>query len=87
MKSGDQRNLTETYTVEYETENGTNSIEFNLCGPAARQCPDLKDDYANFINANNTCNHLSRIVGEGERPGTVKLISEVNPELGLKMVY
>ena len=51
-------------------------------------CPDLKNDYANIINANQTCNHLSRVLEKGTKlPGELKLISEQMPELGVIMMY
>lgn len=45
-------------------------------------------DHANIINANTTCNHLSKVVMDGEqKPGTLSLISEKNPGLGVIMSY
>jgi len=59
-----------------------------LCGPVARQCPDLKEDYANIVNYNNTCNHLSRVLEDGEKkPGTPQLLSNYTPSMGVKMLY
>ena len=53
-----------------------------------RKCPDVMDDCANMINANNTCNHLSKVVIPGEqKPGALSLISESNPGLGVLMSY
>lgn len=47
------------------------------------------DDYANIINANNTCNHLSETMKEGETtvPFIMSLISQDQPELGVQMQY
>jgi hypothetical protein len=47
------------------------------------------DDYANIINANNTCTHLSETMKEKATtvPFTLSLISEKNPELGVMMQY
>lgn len=63
-------------------------MEFNLCEETAARCPDLWPDYANLINGNNTCNHLSRVVIDGEqKPGVMSLISDANPGLGVIMSY
>ena len=43
------------YQVSFEDKFGTSTIEFNFCEQTARTCPDLKLDYANVINGNNTC--------------------------------
>ena len=45
-------------------------------------------DHANIVNSVGTCNHLSRVVQDGEeKPGTLSLISENNPTLGVLMTY
>ena len=45
-------------------------------------------DHANIVNAVGTCNHLSRIEEKGEqKPGTLSLISQDNPKLGVVMNY
>ena len=76
------------YSLEYQEANGTSTIEFNLCEETARRCPDLMADHANIVNSNNTCNHLSRVYVDGEqKPGTLSLISEQNPRLGVVMNY
>jgi hypothetical protein len=49
----------EAYNASFQTEDGDNSIQFNLCERTVRTCPDQMGDFANIINANNTCNHLS----------------------------
>lgn len=47
------------------------------------------DDYANIINANNTCNHLSQTIKEGKNsvPFDLRLIDEKRPENGLFVQY
>ena len=35
------------------------SLSFNICEYAFRTCPDNFADFANFVNENNTCNHMS----------------------------
>jgi len=46
-------------------------------------------DHANIINSVGTCNHLSRVdLEDGSmKPGTLSLISELNPEMGVVMLY
>ena len=76
------------YQLDYHVAEGVNKIEFNLCGPTAHPCSDLREDYANMVNYNNTCNHLSKVVEEGEqKPGVMSLISDRNPSLGIIMSY
>lgn len=51
-------------------------------------CPDQKADHANIINSVETCNHLSKMVEDGEqKPGTLSLISLTQPNLGVVMSY
>ena len=76
------------YEVEFQDANGTSSIQFNLCAETARRCPDLMVDFANVVNSVGTCNHLSRVIREGEqKPGRMSLISEKDPTLGVVMNY
>jgi len=77
------------YQLEFPDANGTSTIEFNLCEQTARRCPDLMIDHANIINSVGTCNHLSRVdLEDGSmKPGTLSLISEANPEMGVVMLY
>ena len=76
------------YTVDFADTTGTSTIEFNLCEETVRRCPDLMPDHANIINGVGTCNHLSKVVQDGEqKPGTMSLISESNPGLGVVMNY
>jgi hypothetical protein len=79
----------EAYNVKYSTEDGENTIQFNLCEPTVRKCPDMMGDFANIINANNTCNHLSHILDDDETtvPFDLSLIEESHPDLGLIMRY
>ena len=76
------------YKVDFQDTTGTSTIEFNLCEETVRRCPDLMPDHANIINGVGTCNHLSKVVQDGEqKPGTLSLISENNPGLGVVMNY
>lgn len=54
-----------------------------------RQCPDGRDDYANIINGNNTCNHISETLDKGVStvPFDLRLIDKSNPTLGIQMQY
>jgi len=41
-----------------------------------------------MVNAAGTCNHLSKVVMEKEpKPGSLSLISEQNPQLGVVMSF
>ena len=76
------------YELEFQDKTGTSTIQFNLCEETARRCPDLMVDHANIVNSVGTCNHLSRVALDGEqKPGTLSLISEDNPKLGVVMNY
>lgn len=45
-------------------------------------------DHANIVNSVGTCNHLSKVEMDGEdKPGTLSLISQTNPGLGVIMNY
>ena len=51
-------------------------------------CPDQKADHANIVNSVGTCNHLSKMIEDGEaKPGTLSLISNTQPALGVLMSY
>ncbi len=77
------------YELEFPDEKGTSNIEFNLCEQTANRCPDLMIDHAHIVNSVGTCNHLSRVDLEdgAMKPGTLSLISEENPALGVVMLY
>ena len=76
------------YELDFQDETGVNTVQFNICGETARRCPDLMVDHANIVNGVNTCNHLSRVEMSGEqKPGSLSLISETNPRLGVIMNY
>lgn len=47
------------YRVSYNNGKGNVTIDFNICDYAYRRCPDNTLDFANIINENNTCNHMS----------------------------
>ena len=76
------------YELEFQDVNGTSTIQYNICEETVRRCPDLMPDHANIINSVGTCNHLSKVELDGEdKPGTLSLISEANPGLGVLMTY
>lgn len=56
----------EAYNAKFKTDDGYSTIQFNLCEKTPRQCSDGMSDFANIINANNTCNHLSQVLDEGD---------------------
>lgn len=70
--------------MQYNNGKGNVSINFNICDYTHRTCPDGYADYANMINENNTCNHLSSATLSEV---TVSLIDEEVPDLGLKLLY
>ena len=73
------------YQVSYPTDNGGEvTINFNICEFAYRQCPDSVADYANVINENNTCNHMS---GNELSQVDIALIDADKPSLGLQLQY
>lgn len=72
------------YEVTYNDGQGEVSINFNICEYNARQCPDGQQDYANSINSNNTCNHLS---SSDISDVQVELIDIWRPDLGLELTY
>lgn len=59
---------------------GNVSINFNLCAYTFRTCPDGFVDYANIVNENGTCVHLTDT--KLSKIG-VRLIDDDYPELGL----
>ena len=54
------------YDLEFQDVNGTSTLQYNLCESTARKCPDMQPDHANIVSSVGTCNHLSRMVVEGE---------------------
>jgi hypothetical protein len=70
--------------VTYNNGKGNVTIDFNICDYAYRQCPDTLNDFANVINENNTCSHLSssNLADVG-----VSLIDDDKPDLGLKLNF
>jgi|LauGreDrversion4_2_1035121.scaffolds.fasta_scaffold327901_1 hypothetical protein len=60
------------------------SIDFNICAHTFRTCPDGGADFANLVNMNNTCLHLSNAVLADTG---VELISSSEPDLGLILTY
>ena len=84
------------YEVEYEDEVGLTTIQFNICEETVRRCKDLMTDHANIVKTANSddpekalseCNHLSKVDYDGEKPGTLSLISEKAPTLGVMLNY
>ena len=68
----------------YNNGNGNVSIDFNLCEYNYRKCPDEDNDYANIINENNTCDHMS---SDDLSQVGVSLIDTENPEAGLLLEF
>ena len=64
----------------YNNGKGNVSIDFNLCENNFRQCPDNTKDFANIINENNTCDHMS---SDDLSEVGVSLIDIENPDAGL----
>ena len=63
---------------------GNVSIHFNLCDFTKRTCPDGFADFANVINENNTCSHMS---SNKLSDVVVALIDVEDPELGLSLTF
>ena len=64
----------------YHNGNGNVTIDFNICESAFRTCPDNYADFANIVNENNTCSHMSSAsLGDV----LVTMIDSDYPELGL----
>jgi hypothetical protein len=72
------------YIVQYNNGKGNISIAFNICEYAQRTCPDVVADYANIINENNTCNHIS---SKSLSEVGVNFIDSSRPDLGLKLNF
>jgi hypothetical protein len=70
--------------VTYNNGKGNVSLSFNICEYAYRTCPDNFADFANFVNENNTCNHMS---SQSLSDVVVNLIDEDKPDLGLKLLF
>ena len=68
------------YNVSYNNGYGIETIDFNICGYTARTCLDGVQDYANRINHNNTCSHMS---DDDISDITVSLIDLDKPWMGL----
>lgn len=77
------------YEVIYNDNDGYNSISFNLCDKNARQCSDRAYDYANIINTNNTCSHMTPILNKKEKnkPGSYSMVNEKYPTEGIQLTY
>lgn len=66
--------------MSYNDGYGTVSIDFNICAYTTRVCSDGVDDYANVVNENNTCSHMSTT---SISDVVVSLIDTSTPDLGL----
>jgi hypothetical protein len=64
-----------------------NSLNWNICEKTARRCLDSKDDYANVVNENNTCNHVSETTEENKQPGFFHMIDEQDAIKGVRLQY
>jgi hypothetical protein len=59
------------------------TLFFNICEYTQHRCSDAKTmDYANSVNNNQTCNHLS---GSDNVEARTSLISKDSPEYGVNM--
>ena len=72
------------YKLQYNNGKGNVEIDYNICEYAFRRCPDGGKDYANVINENNTCSHLS---SGSIHDVVVSLIDPDKGELGMKLLY
>jgi hypothetical protein len=70
--------------VQYNNGKGNVTIDFNICDYSYRKCPDESSDFANVINENNTCSHMSS--GSLSDVG-VSLIDTDKPDLGLRLNF
>lgn len=73
-------------TKVFDAKTGSNfTIYFNLCEPTNHKCPDKNtQDFANSVNENNTCSHLS---GGSTSDQTVSLQDQRYPEYGVNMQF
>ncbi|CDW71763.1 UNKNOWN [Stylonychia lemnae] len=76
--------FTSAYKVQYNNGKGNITIDFNICDYSFRKCPDEASDFANIINENNTCSHMSS--GSLSDVG-VSLIDNDKPDLGLRLNF
>jgi hypothetical protein len=72
------------YEVSYNDGYGTVTIDFNICAYTTRTCSDGVSDYANEVNENNTCSHMSTT---SISDVAVSLIDTSDPDLGLTLVF
>jgi len=72
------------YQVKFNKGKGDNTINFNICNQAFRTCNDAVPDFANMINQNNTCNHLSSGSISNIK---VSLINDNKPEKGVSLYF
>ena len=70
--------------MQYNNGNGNVTIDFNICDYSFRKCPDNAPDFANVINENNTCNHLSSQYLSDVK---VDMIDSEQPDLGLTLLF
>ena len=76
-----------TYEVTYTTSDGqTNSLQWNICNVNARRCQDNKQDYANVVNQNQTCTHLTETLDDGT-PGIFEFLNPTDPSVGVRILY
>jgi hypothetical protein len=77
-------NESEDYSVSYNNGNGDVVIDFNICEFSFNTCPDLVNDFANEVNENGTCHHLS---SDSLSNPVSTFISEDMPNMGMNLVY
>lgn len=77
-------NETEDYSVSYNNGNGDVVIDFNICEYSFHTCSDGVQDFANEVNENGTCHHLS---SSSLNNPVSTFISEDSPKLGMNLIY
>ena len=72
------------YEVTYSDGDEDVTIYFNICEYTINKCSDDASDYANQINSNNTCEHLS---SDSINEQTVALLDSEFPDKGVALSY
>lgn len=70
--------------VSYDNGLGTVYIDYNICDYTMSTCSDSGKDYANLVNENNTCYHIST---SSINDVAITFIDEEVPSLGVSLTY
>ena len=70
--------------MSYTSGSETDSVHFNICAYTFRECNDQMRDFANKVNSNNTCNHLS---SDSVSKAQVALADAKKPDKGVTITY